>query len=558
MKLTISSKTCTAKGVFGSAVAKLSLGLEGRKNWISYNSVRFERSNHNISLFLGLYPEAEVMDESGIDAANRRAFSEFDSHRDAALLASADFLPEFVLPPRDFQLDNFNRFKEKLQWAIFSEQGTGKTKVAVDIISHRAKRRIITGVIVFSSPKGVHIQWAEEQIPKHIWPSVRHLTFAWSGKAPPPWAMNNTKELQIVSGNIDMLRGKGFEFLMAFAKRHRDKLLIIVDEADSIGNASSERSKLLRRLASFTPQRGIMSGTPIAKDLTNEWAQFYFLNPDIIGHKYITSFKAQFCLLGGRDGKTVVGVKNIEKFRELTAPHIFRATKKDLDLPEKIHDEVVFELSKTQKAMIKDLRKQFFSVLAGDNRSVSVKTGAVCMLKIQQISNGFFIDDLGKMVHIENPRMLALEGLRSRINGKVIIWCRFQEDVRQIREKYEGSSVTIYGENDQKERAYAKDAFINGNATELIATPGSAGRGIDGFQRVCDTAIYYSNSYNAIDRWQSEDRIDRIGMNGSASYFDLVGIGSLDRPILTSFRNKKSISDLALEDITEIMKGIEL
>jgi hypothetical protein len=210
----------------------------------------------------------------------------------------------------------------------------------------------VTGVIILSSPKGVHAQWIEEQLPKHLWKNVEHEAYVWDGKRAPDWVGAPSGKLQIISGNIDMVKSKGAEILKVFAKSHGTRLLVIVDESDSIKNQSSARSKKLRELVAGTPQRGIMTGTPIARDLTDEWSQFYFLNPDIIGHKYVSSFRAQFCLMGGFEGRVVVGHKNVETFKRLTAPYIFRATKKDLDLPEKVYDEVVFDLTPDQKRMI--------------------------------------------------------------------------------------------------------------------------------------------------------------------------------------------------------------
>jgi superfamily II DNA or RNA helicase len=550
MKIIVEPKTSTATGAFGAAAAAVSLALEGRKQWVAHNQVRFETSQHNISCVLSQFPDSVVEDKRN----GFRVASLLDPMESPPV---ATVPPAFVMPPRDFQLDNFERFKDKPCWAIFSEQGTGKTKVAWDIICHRALKGSVTGVIILSSPKGVHAQWIEEQMPKHLWPTVRVSAYVWDGKKPPSWLGKATPELQVVSGNIDMLKsGKGFTVLGIFANQHKGKLLVIVDESDSIKNISSVRSKKLRDLASVTRQRGIMTGTPIAGDLTDEWAQFYFLDPDIIGHKYLTSFRAQYCVMGGFENRSVVGHRNVERFKALTAPHIFRATKAMLDLPEKVYDSVVFDLSPGQRKLIRELRDQFFSDLE-QGPAVAVKTGAVCLLRMQQISNGFAIDENETMHTLDNPRMDALLDLRRQISGQAIIWCRFKEDVRLVCRAIGPGAVTIYGEDNQQARAEAKESFLKGDATDLVATPGAAGKGVDGLQKVCSTAIYYSNSYNAIDRWQSEDRIHRIGMGGTATYFDLIGRGSPDRAILANLKRKKDVASLVLDDIKQIMESIE-
>lgn len=527
-------------------LGQITARLEGRKGLEGPTRLWFETSQHNISMVLSMFPSASVEDHRG----REDIVSEFEKTEAQTIEESK---PRFRMEPRDYQLDNFNKFKNQKQWAIFSEQGTGKTKVAIDIICHRYLSKSLTGVIILSNPKGVHSQWITEQLPKHIWEGVDAQAIVWEKKAI-KWKPDN--RLQIISGNIDMVRSElGFKTLYDFSIVHRKKLLILVDESDSIKTISTERSRKLREIALVTEQRAIMTGTPIAKDLTDEWAQFYFLNPDIVGNKYLTSFRAQYCIMGGFEGRAVVGHRNLERFKELTAPYIFRATKADLNLPPKVYDEVVFDMEDEQKKMIRSIRDSFFASL-GDDGELSVKNGATALMRIQQISNGFIQNDEKKIITLpKNPRLLALKELRKDIQGKVIIWCRFRQDVKSIAEAFP-DAVTIYGENDSEERKASKEGFINGNAPELIATPGAAGKGVDGLQTVCSDAIYYSNSYNAIDRWQSEDRIDRIGMRGSSTFFDLIARGSVDRPILRNLRDKKDISSLALDDIVKIMDAI--
>src|SRR5262245_61694803 len=139
-------------------------------------------------------------------------------------------LSAFRLPPRKYQLECFERFKEAPAFALFSEPGTGKTKTALDIVSWRWHMGMITGVLVFSSPKGVHAQWIEEQLPLHLWANVPVRPAFWNGRKAPDWFGCQDRSLQIFSANIDMINSdKGFKVLTEFCWIHRGRLLIIVD-----------------------------------------------------------------------------------------------------------------------------------------------------------------------------------------------------------------------------------------------------------------------------------------------------------------------------------------
>lgn len=553
MSLIIRDKTSTVKHKNLSAVSgRLIVGLEGRKNWAGMDKLTFESTESNIRLVKSLVPGVPVEDQRGI----AQAFDTGEEAKPKKDVTEGEW--NFRMVPRDFQLENFKRFKDKLQYAIFSEQGTGKTKVSFDIISYRWLSNMITGVLILSSPKGVHSQWIEEQMPKHLWKGIEVDAAYWDGKKEPSWfGQRNPGKLQIYSGNIDMVsHDRSYKVLEKFVAMHGSRLKVIVDESDSIKNPASVRSKRLRKLVEPTMQRSIMTGTPIAKDLTDEWGQFLFLNERIIGIKYITAFRSQYCLMGGFENRQVVGHRNVEQFKSMTSPHVFRATKKDLDLPEKIYDEVVFDLSDEQKRHMRELKDEFITTVNGAEANVS--NAAALLIRMQQISCGYLVDDEKAKHELTNPRIDVLMKLSESISGKCIIWCRFNHDIELIKHKLGEGAVSIYGKDSQKDRAESKERFLSDQSVKfLVASPAAAGKGVDGLQKVCSDAIYYSNSFNAIDRWQSEDRIHRIGMKGTATYFDLIARGSLDRHILKNLRNKKSLSDFVLDDMKLLAMELE-
>ena len=105
-----------------------------------------------------------------------------------------------------------------------------------------------------------------------------------------------------------------------------------------------------------------------------------------------------------------------------------------------------------------------------------------------------------------------------------------------------------------KEREQGKEAFLSGNKRFLVATPSSGGTGLNLQVCGCTTAIYYSNSFNSVQRWQSEDRIHRFGTKGTCTYFDLVADHSLDEEILYNLQSKKALSALTLDDLKMMVK----
>ena len=86
-----------------------------------------------------------------------------------------------------------------------------------------------------------------------------------------------------------------------------------------------------------------------------------------------------------------------------------------------------------------------------------------------------------------------------------------------------------------------------GEVDYFVGNPAAAGTGLDGLQ-VAELAVYYSNGFNAENRWQSEDRIHRIGMRGRAHYVDLVTEDSVDNLILKNLSAKKGTARAVFEN----------
>lgn len=581
MEIVVREKTSEAFGDFGRASVQLTLKLEGRKSWKGVNELRFETSDFNLRLLRSLFPEATERDEratgvaaSLFEAAVGPGYGAAPGGRPSPTAGAG---ARFRMEPFPFQLVNFEEFKDKLVWAIFSEPGTGKTKTGFDIISHRFERDVITGVLIFSIPKGVHAQWIDQQMPKHLWEGIETKAAVWSRKwlkrGCPDWlGWNEPGKLHVLSANIDavlsavtvekvkktkVITPKDDHPIVRFIRAHAGKLLIIIDEADCIRNHQSSRWLALDAITAGEPQRGVMTGTPIAKDLTDEWSIFKWLDPSIIGHKYLTTFKAQFCVMGGYEDREVVDHKNIDLFKSITAPHIFRATKAELNLKGKIYDEIVFDLSDEQERHKKALKAEFMTALQ-TGEVTSVTNAASLLIRLQQLSCGYLVDEEGKVHDLAaNPRMEAHATLRHDLDGKVITWCRFNHDIELLKKQLGDRAVIYYGPSSTTKREEALRLFTQDRqVTDLIASPAAMGRGVDGLQHVSSREIFYSNSFNAIDRWQAEDRLDRTGQTEFVGIFDIVGRGTIDRSILRNLRGKKSLSDLVLDDIVEMIEEL--
>lgn len=526
--------------------------IEGRKSYLKSGGYSFEPTPFNLEKF------AEVF--SGVPIEDRR------QNAPAAVGEGGLFdtgAASVLYVPKTTPYAHQRRAVEKLgplpYFALLMEQGTGKTKALIDIVGPHFLAGRITAFLVITK-KGVHNQWVEEQMPKHMGDAVQWVGHAWSAKTKKKGLPERLLDpasgmLAVFTINIDALRTKaGRAAVEEFIAAHDGNVLAAVDESQDIKDGRSARTQVAIELGRLCKFRAILTGTPIAKDITDEWAQFKFLSEGIIGHRYISTFRAQYCIMGGFEGRSVVGAKNIETLFARTDPYSFRVTKEEeLDLPPKVYDKVVFELTDEQRTIYNELKQNFLIEL--EQGTATVANAAVAVIRLQQIASGYLVLEDKSIVSLPNPRLERMKEVIDQRSGKMVIWARFNRDIENIMAALGSEAVDYVGATSPTQRVINKQRYIEDDTVRFfVSNPSAGGTGIDGLQKVSRTALYYTNSYDALHRWQSEDRTHRIGMGATCTYIDLVARSTVDVKILANLRNKKSLSDLALDDIRKVFE----
>lgn len=527
------------EGIATSGLYQVLGQLEGRRGWDSPRRLRVQNTEHNARLLLSL---------KGI--VDKR---ETDKPRAASREPSTYVSKTTAYPHQEKAMKHLRKVKHG---ALFMEQGTGKTKCILDHAGELFLSGEITGLLVVTK-KGVHRQWIESEAPAHLGISFRGQYWPIKIIGDP------VDDLDILAINYDGLKTKkGREIVSLFVKRHQNRLLIAADESQDIKNKRSQRWSAMKDIAPYASHRVLATGTPIAKDLTDEWAQLHWLDETILGIRYVTTFRNEYCVMGGFEGRQVVGHRNIEKFKSLTEPYVFRATKDQIGILPKAYAKWSFDLTPQQRSMIKDVKEQL-ETLVGQGKLISVANAAVSMSKIQQIAAGFVLDENETAHEImpldKNPRVqAALEWLAADDEeGKAILWIRYKHEASLICQALEAAGISHAAYHGDVSDANKRSALANFLAPDgvrcLVAHPASAGTGLNLQIGGCRRALYVTNSFAAIDRWQSEDRIHRIGTTGAVVYTDLIATGSIDRYVLRNLRAKKSLSDYVLDDVAAML-----
>lgn len=524
--------------------------LEGSKAWLKSGALSFVGSQSNVRKFQEFYgDELEIRGET--KSSNVKEYA-------------VKYYP--ITEPFEHQIRALEFLGTKTSAALFCEQGTGKTKIAIDHLCRLFLNREIDCVVVVA-PKGVHKQWVDSELPKHC--GIAYEPFVYNGR-PKSFVARDPSRLQIISTTYGMVSSKSNEPFWDYLKIEFSNVLLIMDESHFIKEPATKRWKACYKFSKETKYRLALTGTPIASKLTDEWAQLKCVDEDVIGIESKAAFEREYerntyeFTNFYRSGKRPQDP--IERFKEITKTVVFRCTKAELDIAPKTHSDWRFDLTKEQLRQIKLIADELrVSII---EKNLNIEFACMALIKLRQVASGFIIDQDMEVHEIEapenNPRLIALREIIESHEEQIIVWYHHIQDGNLICKMLMNMDLPYaHYKGSDGARSFAVNEWSKGydNCRVFVGNPASGGTGLNLQNGGCRLAVFYSHSDNSIQRWQAEDRIHRIGQKGICEYINLIANGSVDDRTLLRVRQKKALADYTLDDIIEdldsILEGIE-
>jgi SNF2 family DNA or RNA helicase len=322
----------------------------------------------------------------------------------------------------------------------------------------------------------------------------------------------------------------------------------------------------------------ILSGTPIVQGIEDLYAQFRFLNWEIIGIPSYYAFRNKYCIMGGFKHREIVGYDNVDELLKLIEPYTVQVNAADvIDCPKEIIESRIVNPTKQQHKMLKDL---------GDPYEMSTKQGDIelmCetvlerMIRYQQITSGIFpykIEEFkdpttGKIkkkysyeyVEGKNPKIDATMDVIDEIRpeSKAIIWARFKPERDEIRKRLKerfgaNSYVTYAGETPKDQRKATIKRFQNDPDTRfIVCSQQSAARGQE--FSVADTHIYVSRTFSYDDWKQSKARTNSSKQKSKSVLLVIILMKhEVEQSLSDALANKQSLAQFVNETISKLIK----
>lgn len=423
--------------------------------------------------------------------------------------------------------------------------GAGKTKMAIDFCNGMDARFVLilcpkSVVDVWPAQLRMHsgqsyIVWAEKSgtVADRAGRIQQHIEAALSGRTRLAVVLNYEAFWRAPLGPVyDKNR---------FVKKGVLSIpwdVLICDEAHRIKSPNGKASWGAMRIAKSANRRLFLSGTPMPNSPTDIYAQFRALDPDIFGTSF-TRFRARYCIMGGFQGKQVLGFQNESELNAKFYSKAFRVTKDEVlaDLPPVMHETRYADLSPKAAKIYRDLEQDFIARV--DSGEITVNNALVKLLRLSQVCGGFVKLDDGTGKTVCNAKMDVLADLFEDIDAKepIVVFSRFTNEVERTRalaDKMGRPAAELSGNVNELK------AWQDGKFNVLAVQVKSGGVGVDFTRaRYC---VYMSKGFLSPGEYdQTLARTHRPGQRRSVVYYHILARNTVDERMEIALKTKGNV-----------------
>lgn len=416
--------------------------------------------------------------------------------------------------------------EENSSAALLLKMGAGKTKIWIDLINNKGWD---TTLIV--CPKKASRVWVK-QFPIHSVNGeilvINLSNFSSGSKVRVVDKITKERKIgqQVVYVvNYDSIWREPFRTLIKDKMRFN---AIICDESHRLKSPSSKASRFMQVLGRRCEHRYIATGTLLAQNPLDVYAQYRFMNPTVFGTNF-DNFSSRYTKLdvklSMKLGREVLDKKepyvNLDELNEKIMSCAF-SVDAELDLPPTRDIPIEFDLPPKIEKLYKELKEEGAVEMSEGNLEISNVMSMT--LRLQQMTSGFtqLEDEYGNRFTkvLDDARSKALEDLLIDFpeNEPIVIFAKFKQDIKNIRKvcKQLGRKCSeISGRCDEFED------WDDGKTSVLIVQIESGAEGLD-FTRA-KYAIYYTLTYKLWVYLQSRERLHRPGQEHPVTYYFLLG-----------------------------------
>lgn len=363
--------------------------------------------------------------------------------------------------------------------ALFMEPGTGKTRVAMELVN---------------ATKCSDLFWIA---PLRTLDSVRSEAAKWGGWKMHAWYYG-----------VESISASDRTWLELYTQIKRSKRpFVVVDESLKIKNSGAKRTKRVLEIGKMAEYKLILNGTPMTKNLMDLWSQMEFLSPKILDMTE-QQFKNAFCeyttvtkRIGNKSysREYITGYENVDYLHSLVRHYVY-------------HCDLSLNISQNYRELSYTLDSD------SEEEYMALKERYLDDEMLQWKNNNIFLEMTQKMQHVyccDSEKFNIVDELFGKIpEENTIIFCKYIDSREECERRYPSAKVL----------SYQKESF-----------------GLN--MQQYNHTIYFDKIWDLALRIQSGRRTYRTGQEYDCYYYDLTGNVGLERMIDRNIRNKVSITE---------------
>ena len=433
---------------------------------------------------------------------------------------------QFELSPhlREYQKKIVNTALNESSYGIFSDTGTGKTVMGLEIANHFKKTLILCPLSV------IETAWIDDC--NKFYPNKKIINCHGNSKKDRTDKLNSNADIYIMN----------YESFKILKNEIRDSNFdcFIVDESSVMKNMTSQITSDILEMITVIPHRYVLSGCPTPNHNAEIFPQMKLVDTELFGNNYYGFLAKYFTQDMTNPHRWFQTNENKNAYyNRLSEKSVFLAKDDCVDLPEKTFEIKRIDMGSEQKKyyfdMIRDIKDNI--------NSWSKFEFTAKLMKLREILSGFVINKDETITDFDTEKDKILQQSIEEIGDKpIIVWCQFIHEIDRLAEKFNGVALT----SKTKDRDDIIRDFKNSKIKLLFTHPQLLGKGLT-FTN-CNYNIYYSLSFSYEDFKQSQDRIHRIGQTSKCTYIILQIKNTIDERIYNCLKRKgNAVDELYLE-----------
>ena len=324
----------------------------------------------------------------------------------------------------------------------------------------------------------------------------------------------------------------------------------VADELHRLKGPKAKTSKAAARVFAKAKRRLGLTGTLLPHSPIDLFAQMRAISPEVFGKSFYR-FRNRYGVLGGFQGKAVVGFRDTDDMMARCSEVITRFTEEDVDLHLPPQRDEFIELDMCAKAMKAYREVEADSIAQVQSGVITAANGLVKLLRLMQIASGVAVteelDELGEVVGrteeiVDTAKQDYLADVFEGAPTKpVVVFCRFRAELAAVHaaaEKAGVGSLELSGSRDELAEWQA------GGHPVLAVQLGAGAEGVNLTR--ASHCVFMSTGLSLGVIRQARKRTHRPGQKKPTLHTYLISRGTVDQTLIKALASREEFLEHVL------------